>query len=73
MKEFYQLGIPIERINTVISLWHSYDRPGKLFIYPAKTAGYDIVEVTDIPLASTIIRQIPETLVKIITKPTNIF
>lgn len=66
MNELCQIGIPTERLGTVIMLWDSYQQPCKMLIGPARTQGLSIVELRHTVLAAEIVKTIPGCLVRIV-------
>lgn len=66
MNELYQIGVPIEKLSTVIMLWDSYERPCKLLVSPAKTEGLAVVEIRHLQLSAAIIKTLPDSKVNIL-------
>ena len=58
--DLYQIGMPAWCLSTVFALWTSYERPGKMMIYPAKTDEWAVVELRDTRLAASIVESIGE-------------
>ena len=50
--DLFQIGMPAWCLSTVFALWTSYERPGKIIIYPAKTDEWAVVELRDTRLAA---------------------
>lgn len=72
MNELYQIGVPVEKLSTVMMLWDSYERPCKLLISPAKTEGLAVVELRHMVLSSEIVKLLPECKLKIVNEPVKI-
>ena len=68
-EELFQIGMPAWCSSTVIALWTSYERPGKIIIYPAKTDEWAVVELRDTRLASSIVETIKEAVLHKEIKP----
>ena len=60
--ELFQIGMPAWCLSTVFALWTSYERPGKIIIYPAKTDEWAVVELRDTRLAASIVETIKEAI-----------
>lgn len=72
MNKLYQIGVPVERLSTVMMLWDCYEKPCKLLVNPAKTEGMAVVELRHTILASEIIKTLPDSRVKIVDEPVKI-
>ena len=68
-EELFQIGMPEWCLSTVFALWTSYERPGKIIIYPAKTDEWAVVELRDTRLAASIVDTIKEAILHKESKP----
>jgi len=67
--DLFQIGMPAWCLSTVFALWTSYERPGKIIIYPAKTDEWAVVELRDTRLVSSIVETIKEAILHKEMKP----
>jgi len=69
MNDLYQIGVPVERLSTVMALWDSHERPCKLIVSPAKAEGLAVVEFRHTLLAADITKTLPDSKIKIVNQP----
>lgn len=67
--ELFQIGMPAWCLSTVFALWTSYERPGTIIIYPAKTDEWAVVELRHTQLAAAIVDTIKEAMLHKEVKP----
>lgn len=70
--ELFQIGVPAWCLSTVFALWTSYERPGKIIIYPAKTDEWAVVELRDTRLAASIVETIKDAMLHKEIQPVKI-
>lgn len=65
MNDVYQIGMPVERLSTVIMLWVAYERCCSLEIKKAKTEDWAVVELKHSVLAAEITDTVKDCKVRI--------
>lgn len=63
--ELYQIGLPIDKLSNVLMNWTCVEPRQLLVVNPSKKQeDYVVIETNHTELASAIIRDVPEALVK---------
>lgn len=69
-ENLHQLGLPIERLSSVLLNWTCFEpRRQMLISASAKTEGWAIVETRDSQLAAAILKDVPEARLRELEKP----